>query len=143
MLADRGRQAVTCIDARTGVVTWEVPVFGAKIHTWPRTGGEALLADGTPLALSRITKTELPDAELALPTQLDADGALMQTTAIGRDQWRFSDIMGAVASKNGVLVIRLGVGDDGATTDCDLQEGHLNPKQVIAHSRGLVACSSA
>lgn len=112
-----GDKAVRCIEARSGAGIWSVPAFGAKVEAWPMRGGEALIADGNPLALSRIAKdgkrswqTELPDTELEISSRADMRGSLMHDAEIGRASVLFSDVMAVIPSKTAVVVLDLSTG---------------------------------
>ena len=105
----------TCLDARSGTTRWNVALSGGSAAVWLRHDGGALIADGSPIALSRIDATghrlwqvELPTAELAFPDKgpgyLTEDG----------NGWRFSDVLGVLDGNGVPTVLDLGTGQQTA-----------------------------
>jgi outer membrane protein assembly factor BamB len=102
-----------CLDVHTGAVTWEVVTSGELVEAWTLHDGEALLADGIPLTLSRIGKdgrrswqVELPETHLEHASDPDKQGSLW----VDSKPWQLSDALGIVEGKDGLTVIDLVTG---------------------------------
>lgn len=106
----------SCLDHRSGAPTWNVVTSGRAVEAWPLAGGAALLVDGDPVTLSRVEKDGRRAWQTALPdTTLEHAKDPDKVTApfMGNHAWEFSDIVGIVSGKDGLVVIDLATGKVG------------------------------